>query len=319
MRPDKFVELTSPFRTELLAHCYRMTGSVHDAEDLVQETLLRAWRAYDGFEHRASLRTWLHRIATNACLNALERGPGARVLPSGLGEATDDPYQPLRLAGSEVAWLQPLPDRLLGELTADPAEAVITRERIRLAFIAALQNLPARQRAILILRDVLVWPAAEVADLLSTTTTAVNGALLRARRAVALADEDPADLVEPDDPGTVAQLDRYVAAFERADMAALTELLRTDAQAQMPPHTTWFRGREPIAQFFGGKVTEPGQVRMIPTRANGQPAFATYLRGSDGTYRANSIQVLSFRDGRVHTIIAFLEPALFALFDLPLT
>ena len=317
MQPDKFVELTSPFRAELLAHCYRMTGSVHDAEDLVQETLLRAWRAYDGFAHRASVRTWLHRIATNACLNALERGPAARVLPSGLGEASADPYQPLLMAGSEVAWLQPLPDRLLGGMSGDPAEAVITRETIRLAFVAALQILPARQRAILILRDVLAWPAAEVADLLVTSTTAVNGALLRARRAMAQTNESPTEQVDPEDPKTLALLDRYVAAFERADMEALTELLRVDAEVQMPPHTTWFRGREPIKQFFAGKVTEPGQMRMIQIRANRQPAFATFLRGSDGTYRANSLHVLSFHENQIHTIIAFLEPALFALFDLP--
>jgi len=317
MQPDKFVELTSPFRKELVTHCYRMTGSVNDAEDLVQETLLRAWRAYEGFEHRASLRTWLHRIATNVCLNALERGPEARVLPAGLGRAATDPDQPLRLAGPEVAWVQPLPDRLLGEVSPDPAEAVIARESIRLAFIAALQNLPSRQRAILILRDVLAWPAAEVADLLSTTTSAVNGALLRARRTVALADEGPAVLVEPHDPKILAQLNRYVAAFEHAEMAVLTDLLRTDAQAQMPPHITWFRGREAITRFFGGKVTEPGQVRMLQTRANGQPALATYLRTPNGTYRANSIHVLSFHDGGVQTIVAFLDPTLFALFDLP--
>src|SRR5215469_7196232 len=221
---EEFTSRTGRFRGELLAHCYRMLGSAEEAEDLVQETYLRAWRSYDGFEGRASLRTWLYRIATNVCLTAIERR-GRRPLPSGLGGPTEDPEAPL-VAGAQVRWLQPFPDVLLAGERADPAAVAVSRAGIRLAFVAALQYLPARQRAILILRDVLEWPAAEVADLLDTTTTAVNSGLRRARAQLAATLPPEDELAEPADPRQRALLDRFAAAFERADVNALAALLR---------------------------------------------------------------------------------------------
>lgn len=305
--PEEFVELTSPFRAELLAHCYRMTGSLHDGEDLLQETMLRAWRAVDGFERRSGMRTWLYRIATNVCLNALTRGPQRRVLPAGIAAAGLDPRGPLELAGPEVSWLEPIPDRLLLG-PGNPAELVVERESIRLAFVASLQYLTPRHRAILLLRDVLDWSAREVAGLLETSVPAVNAALLRARQAIAGARGD-ADLDDPDDPATLATLDRYVAAFERADMTTLAELLHADAQAQMPPHATWFDGRDHILSFFATRITAPGQVRVVRTRANGQPAFATYLRAEAGGYRPNSVHLCSSTAGKIKTIVAFVHPS----------
>src|ERR1700723_3150026 len=220
--------LTDPFRAELLAHCYRMLGSVHDAEDQVQETLIRAWRSYGDFEGRAALRTWLYRIATNACLRALENR-GRRPLPSGLGGPSEYPEAPLAAARPEVPWLQPVPDALVSAMSADPAEIVASRQSVRLALIAALQYLPARQRAVLILRDVLRWRAAEVAELLGTTTTAVNGMLRRARARLEQAAPGQDQLHEPADPAGRALLDRYATAFQDADVTAVMQLLREDA------------------------------------------------------------------------------------------
>jgi len=316
VRPDEFVELTSPFRAELLAHCYQMTGSVHDSEDLLQETMLRAWRAFGSFEQRAGMRTWLYRIATNVCLNALTRGPQRRMLPAGLGAAASDSGGPLQLAGPEVAWLEPIPDRMIAG-RGDPAELVLARESIRLAFIASLQYLSPRQRAILLLRDVVDWTAREVAELLGTSVPAVNAALLRARRAIAAVRGGESGLDDPDDPATLALLDRYVAAFEHADMAALAELLRSDAEVQMPPYSTWFRGREPIVRFFAARVTAPGQVRIVRTRANGQPALAIYLGTASGGYAPNSVHLISSASGQITTIVAFVRPAFLGPF-LPL-
>lgn len=315
VRREEFAATTAPFRAELLAHCYRMTGSVHDAEDLVQETLLRAWRSFDGFEQRASVRTWLHRIATNACLNALERGPARRVLPAGLGLPSDRPDEPLVRAGREVSWLEPIPDRLV-PAPDDPSSVVVDRERTRLAFVAALQYLPARQRAVLILRDVLVYPAADVATQLDMTVAAVNGALRRARQTMAEQADQP-DLDEPGDPRTQALVDRYVWAFEAADMSALAALLTRDAQVQMPPYLTWFCRRAAITDFLGRQVTGPGQVRLVATRANGQPALATFVRRANGTYGANSVHVLAIRSGRIQSIVAFIDAGLVELFAPP--
>jgi RNA polymerase sigma-70 factor (ECF subfamily) len=230
------------------------------------------------------------------------------VLPAGLGTAAIDSGGPLQLAGPEVAWLEPIPDRMVAG-RSDPAELLVTRESIRLAFIASLQYLSPRQRAILLLRDVLDWPAREVAELLGTSVPAVNAALLRARHAIAAVRGDESDLDDPGDPATLALLDRYVAAFEHADMSALAELLRSDAEVQMPPHSTWFRGRAPIVRFFAARVTAPGQVRIVRTRANGQPALATYLRAASGGYAPNSVHLISSASGQITTIVAFVHPA----------
>jgi RNA polymerase sigma-70 factor (ECF subfamily) len=248
---EEFTRLTDPFRQELLAYCYRMLGSVHDDEDLVQETYLRAWRSCDAFEGRPSLRTWLYRIATSACLRALENS-SRRPLPSGLGGPSDDPEAPLT-AQSEVPWLEPIADALLGGSPADPADPaaiVASRASTRLAFVAALQHLPARQRAVLILRDVLAWRAAEVADLLGATTAAVNSALQRARTQLAQVAPAEGEVAEPASADHRALLDQYVAAFENADIAALLRLLRDDVELEMPPRPTWFAGRDAVGRFL---------------------------------------------------------------------
>ena len=314
---EDFAALTDPFRAELLAHCYRMLGSVQDAEDQVQETLIRAWRSYGEFEGRSSLRTWLYRIATNACLRALENS-SRRPLPSGLGAPSEDPNAPLAAEQPEVPWLQPMPDVLVSAGTADPAAIVTSRMSMRLALIAALQYLPARQRAVLILRDVLQWRAAEVAELLGTTTSAVNGVLQRARARLSEVAPAEDDIHEPASPGDRALADRYAAAFQNADIAALTELLRADAVFEMPPLPTWFAGRAEIGTFLRAQVLRESRgFRMLPTMANGQPAFATYLGEGDGPYRAHSIMVLTIAASQVARITNFIDPGLFAAFGLP--
>src|SRR5580658_3572468 len=278
---EDFAGLTGQFRGELLAHCYRMLGSAGEAEDLVQETYLRAWRSFDGFEGRASVRTWLYRIATNVCLTAIERS-GRRPLPSGLGGPAEDPDAPM-VAGPEVPWLQPLPGALLAQEREDPAAVAVSRAGIRLAFVAALQYLSARQRAVLILRDVLEWPAAEVAGLLGTTTTAVNSALRRARAQLAQALPAEEELAEPAEPELRAVLDRFAAAIEDADASALAELLREDVALEMPPTVTWFTGRSAVTGFVASHLLiEPGGLRLVPVMANGQPAFAVYQREPGG-------------------------------------
>jgi RNA polymerase sigma-70 factor, ECF subfamily len=314
---EEFARLTDPFRPELLAHCYRMLGSVHDAEDQVQETMIRAWRSYGEFEGRASLRTWLYRIATNACLRALENS-SRRPLPSGLGGPGEYPEAPLVPARPEVPWLQPIPDALVSTGAADPAEVVASRQDVRLALIAALQYLPARQRAVLILRDVLRWRAAEVADLLGTTTTAVNRLLQRARARLEQAAPDQDQIHEPADPADRDLLDKYAAAFQNADIPAVMQLLREDAVFEMPPEMTWFTGRELIGRFLQAWVlTQPGRFQMIPVAANGQPALAAYLREHDGAYRAHSICVLTIAASRVARVTSFNDPGLFTTFGLP--
>jgi RNA polymerase sigma-70 factor (TIGR02960 family) len=314
-----FVALTDPFRPELLAHCYRMLGSIHDAEDLVQETYLRAWRGFDRFEGRSSLRLWLYKIATMACLTALE-GRARRPLPSGLAAPSDDHRAALAPVEPSMPWLQPAPDLTAAGSAADPAAVVAARAGMRLAFVASLQHLTARQRAVLILRDVLAWRAAEVADMLDTTTVAVNSALLRARSQLAAAAPAADDLAEPDDPALRATLDRYATAFERSDIPALVELLRADVELEMPPIPTWFTSRDAVTGFLAARVLRgPGQWVMIPVRANGQPAFAEYQRAADGSYAANGIQVLTLIGARISRIVAFIDPALVPAFGLPPT
>ena len=313
---EDFTSLTGQFRGELLAHCYRMLGSAEEAEDLVQETYLRAWRSFGGFEGRSSMRTWLYRIATNACLTAIERR-ARRPLPSGLGGPGGDPTAPL-VAAAEVPWLQPLPDALLAAARYDPAAVAASRAGIRLALVAALQYLSARQRAVLILRDVLEWPTAQVADLLGTTATAVNSMLRRARAQLAQVLPAEDEVTEPAEPGRRALLDRFAAAFENADASALADLLRADLTLEMPPVPVWFAGREAVARFFAANVlTTPGLFRMVPTMANGQPAFAAYRRGRDGAYEAHALQVLTVTATGVARLVIFLDPALFRPFGLP--
>jgi RNA polymerase sigma-70 factor (ECF subfamily) len=319
--PDAFARLTSPYRTELLAHCYRMLGSVHDAEDLVQETYLRAWRGFAGFEGRSSVRVWLHRIATSACLTALEHS-SRRFVPSGLGPPGDDPRAPLTTAGAEVSWVQPLPDGLYGAAAApDPAAVVARRGSVRLALIVALQQLPPRQRAVLVLRDVLAWRAAEVAELLGTTPAAVNSALQRARAHLARTAPDEDDVADAPAPGHRVLLARYARALEDADVEGLMGLLREEARLEMPPELTWFSGRERVAGFLGARVlTTAGALRTTPTSAGGgQPALAVHRRAADGTGHANCLQVLEVRGGLLAGITVFRDTSLFALFGLPLT
>jgi RNA polymerase sigma-70 factor (ECF subfamily) len=312
---EDFTSLTVRFRGELLAHCYRMLGSAEEAEDLVQETYLRAWRSFAGFEGRSSVRTWLYRIATNVCLTAIERR-GRRPLPSGLGGAAEDPQAQL-VRAPEVPWLQPFPDLLAGGYE-DPAAVTVTRTGIRLAFVAALQYLSARERAVLILRDVLDFPAAEAADLLGTTTTAVNSGLRRARAQLAQALPAEDELAEPTDPAQRALLDRFAAAFENADANALAELLREDVVLEMPPLLTWFAGRATVTSFMASRVfARFGGFRMVPVMANGQPAFAAYTRGDDGAYHAHEVLVPTVTKTGIARIVVFLSPELVTMFGLP--
>ena len=314
---EDFTGLTGRFRGELLAHCYRMLGSAEEAEDLVQETYLRAWRSFDGFEGRSSVRTWLYRIATNVCLTAIERR-GRRPLPSGLGGPAEDPEAPL-VAGPEVPWLQPFPGVLLAGERQDPAAVAVSRAGIRLAFVAALQYLPARQRAVLILRDVLEWQAAQVADLLGTTTTAVNSGLRRARAQLAQALPAEDELAEPAEPDRRALLDRFAAAFENADASVLAGLLREDVALEMPPLLTWFTGRAAVARFLASSaLSAPGRFRLVPVMANGQPAFAVYQREPGEAYYAYAVTVPTVTTTGIARIVTFLNPGLFGSFGLPL-
>ena len=310
----EFTTLAAPFRPELLAHCYRMLGSVHDAEDLVQETYLRAWRGFDRFEGRSSLRRWLYKIATMACLTAVETR-SRRPLPSGLGTPSDDHRVALAPREPSVAWLQPAPDALLG--ADDPAAVVAGRAGVRLAFIAALQYLPARQRAVLTLRDVLAFGTAEVADILDTTPAAVDSALRRARSHLAEAGPVADDLAEPDEAARRSLVDGYVDAFVRADPDALVHLLRVDVEMEMPPTPTWFTGRPAVVGFLAARVLRsPDRWRMVPTRANGQPALVTYARAGDGRYEAYGVQVLTLIGARIARITAFNDPSLVPTFGL---
>ncbi|TDD03458.1 sigma-70 family RNA polymerase sigma factor [Nonomuraea diastatica] len=320
--PDEheFTRDTEPFRRELLAHCYRMLGSLDEAEDLVQETYLRAWRSYDAFEGRSSLRVWLFRIATNACLTALRNGgSGRRALPSGLGASAGDPDAPPEHgAAPDVAWLQPIPDSLVTPQTDDPAAIVAARERLRLALIAGLQYLPPKQRAVLLLRDVLGFPAAEVAAMIGTTTPAVKSALQRAR--VRLDEVAPGRerLSEPTDPHTRALLEQYVAGFENADIKALELALRTDAAIEMVGTTTWFAGLDTCLCYLAQVIGTPGNWRLTPTLANGQLAAAAYLRDADGTHRAFGLGVLATTPQGIARITVFGGgPDLLAKFGLP--
>ncbi|MFI6600896.1 sigma-70 family RNA polymerase sigma factor [Nonomuraea sp. NPDC050536] len=311
MTSEDFSRRTDPFRRELLVHCYRMLGSVHDAEDLVQETMLRAWRAFDQYdEKRASLRTWLYRIATNACLSALKKD-SRRPLPSGMVAPGEDPTLPLK-PGHEVSWLQPIPDEML-----DPATVLASRGSLRLALIAAMQLLPARQRAILILREVLGLPAAEVAEMLETSTAAVNSGLQRARARlgdVTLAEDS---LGEPSSARDREVLDRYVAAFEGADLEALKRLLADEAILEMPPFLNWYVGADAYTRFIARVFEMRGtDWKLLPAAANGQPAVAAYARADDGVYRLHTLQVFAVEGSRISRNVVFMDAEVFTLFGL---
>ena len=314
---DEFISRSERYRPELIAHCYRMLGSLADAEDAVQETYVRAWRSFGSFEARSSERTWLYRIATNTCLTALQRRP-RRVLPSGLGAPSDDPSAPPGPAETAVPWLQPFPDAMLSADADDPAAIVATRDSVRLALIASLQYLPSRQRAVLILRDVLAWPAADVAELLGMSVAAVKSALQRARARLSEAAPAADQVSELTEPQHRELLDRYIAAFQNADAAALERLLREDATLEAPPLRTWYSGIKFCMPYLAAHVLgSPGHWRMLPARANGQPAVAAYYRGSDGGYRPYGIAVLTATAGGISRITAFGDPALVTAFGFP--
>jgi RNA polymerase sigma-70 factor, ECF subfamily len=311
-KAEGFDRLIEPFRMELLAYCYRMLGSAHDAEDLVQDTYLRAWRAREQYdETRSSLRTWLYRIATNACLTALEVR-GRRPLPSGL-VAASDPLGPL--IPGENAWLQPLPDSLLD--AADPARAVIGRSSLRLAFVAALQHLSARQRGALILRDVLSFSASEAADILGTTVVSVNSSLQRARARVKESGVRQEPLSEPSAAEQRAWVDRYMQAFERADVEGLKRLLTEDVLMEMPPMVNWFTGPGNYGLFMDWVFEHAGtDWRLKPVAANGgQPGFAAYRRAGDG-YELHTLQVFTVTAGGISRNSVFQDSEVFASFGL---
>jgi RNA polymerase sigma-70 factor, ECF subfamily len=314
--PDSavFVRDTEPFRRELLAHCYRMLGSFQDAEDLVQETYLRAWRSYGGFEGRSSVRTWLYQIATNACLTELGRH-SRRLLPSGLYDPEPDPGTYPEEAGAEVSWLQPAPDALMTPDSADPAAIVAAREELRLALIASLQYLSPKQRAVLVLRDVLAFPAIEVAVMLGTTTVSVKSALQRARARLGELALAAGQITEPAAPRARALLDRYIAAFENADAAALEQLLTQDAILEATPMRTWFAGRTTCIPFLRDRLLgSPGDWRMLATSANGQPAAAAWTRDQAGNYQPYGICVLTVTAAGIRRVSSFGDPGLVTVF-----
>lgn len=313
---DEFVTQFDPYRRELLAHCYRMTGSIHDAEDLVQETYIRAWKGYGKFEGRSSMRTWLYRIATNTCLTALE-GRSRRPLPTGLGAPSSDPTDEL-IERHEISWLEPIADSELSD-SGDPASIVVGRESIRLAFIAALQHLSPRQRAALLMREVLQWKASEVAEALATTTTAVNSLVQRARAQLDSITPAEDEVVEPSSAEIQELLEKYVDSFERYDIDQLVELFTTDAVWEMPPFVGWYQGRENIGALIRGNcpASGPGDMRMLPTAANGRPAYGLYMRNESGQHVAFQLHVLDFRADRVVHVASFFDLTLFERFGLP--
>jgi RNA polymerase sigma-70 factor (ECF subfamily) len=305
-------------RGELTGYCYRMLASPFEAEDAVQETMVRAWRNLDRFEGRSALRTWLYSIATNVCLDMLN-GRERRARPMDLGPALEPVASNLN-ALPEVTWIQPIPDGLVVPLDGDPAAIAVARDTVRLAFVAALQHLPPRQRAVLILCEVLRWHADEVAELLDTSVASVTSALQRARATIAARDtaaSTPAEL----EPADRALLDRYVEAFERYDIDALTALIQEDATQSMPPYDLWLRGRDDIFTWWFGPGAGCRGSKVIPTvAANGSPAFGQYKPAADGGYEPWALQVIELSDGRIAELTFFLETeTLFPLFGLPLT
>ena len=323
---EAFQQLTDPYRRELLAHCYRMLGSFEDAEDILQETLLRAWRRLDSFEGRAPLRAWLYRIATYAGLDALDRRK-ARGLPSRMTPPSD-PQAALPAPATEIAWLEPFPDALIDpQPAADPEARYDAHESVKLAFLTVLQTLPGRQRAVLLLRDVLGWSAGETGETLGMTTAAVNSALQRARATLERADTERLrlDSSSAGDENTASLLAKYMHAWEAADSGALVALLRRDATLTMPPVPAWYRGQADIQAFLQAHLftwIRPGDLRLHPTKANASPAFAVYqVDPASGEYLPAALHVLTLQDGLIAQIDDFLcfDNRLFSRFGLPIS
>jgi RNA polymerase sigma-70 factor (ECF subfamily) len=316
---DAFLADAQRYRRELLAHCYRMTGSVHDAEDLVQDTYLRAWKSYKGFQGKSSVRTWLYRIATNTSLTALE-GKQRRPLPSGLGQSASDPTGDIT-EHREITWLEPLPDSPK-EDPADPSVIVESRESVRLAFVAAIQHLSARQRAVLVLREVLQWKAAEVGEAIGASTAAVNSLLQRARAQLdAVQPTQDGEVAVPESPEAKEQLAKYMAAFEEYDMDKLVALFTEDAVFEMPPFDGWYQGPANIVALSKKHCPAegPGDMRFVPVTANDQPAAALYmLNGETGLHEQFQLHVLEVRPGGISHVVAFhAGDGLFESFGLP--
>ncbi|MFE1897417.1 sigma-70 family RNA polymerase sigma factor [Streptomyces yangpuensis] len=306
------------YRVELTGYCYRMLGSAFDAEDAVQDTYIRAWRSHEKFEGRSSLRSWLYRIATNVCLDLLNAG-NKRARPMDL---TAPQHQSSAVLNQrpEVTWLEPVPDGRVLPQTADPAEMALAKESVRLAFVAALQHLPAKQRAVLILREVLAWKADEVAQLLDTTVASVNSALQRARATLAGQRVRASESADPLDAEQTKLLEQYLAAFESYDITRLTTLLHEDAVLSMPPFDLWLQGKADIAAWHLNQGIGCKGSRLIPTTANGMPAFGQYRPREDGRpgHTPWALQVLEVSDGRIVGLNAFLDTARwFPLFGLP--
>lgn len=306
------------YRRELTGFCYRMLGSIYDAEDAVQEVMVRAWRALDRFDGRSSLRSWLYRIATNVCFDSLD-GTRRRALPMDLSPTASPPVEAsLGEQLGDPAWLGPAPDERVLPESGDPADVAVARESVRLAFVAALQQLPPRQRAVLILREVLRWRAEEVATLLGSTVASVNSALQRARATLASSAVDGSSAPDPLDPEHAALLEKYVRAFEAYDIEALVRLLHDDATQSMPPWSLWLSGPVDIGRWHVGPGGGCRGSRMIPVDANGSPAYAQYKPGPvPGRLEPWAVHLLEIRDGRISSITNFVDPRLFATFGLP--
>jgi RNA polymerase sigma-70 factor, ECF subfamily len=320
---ENFTQLAEPYRKQIKAYCYRMMGSLHEAEDLTQETFLRAWRSFDEYEGRSSIKTWLFQIATHACIDALrQRKRLRRILPeSEFAPATEVPKgEP----PGDIAWLEPFPDSEIEDFPDDapgPEARYEGRQSVRLAFVAAIQYLPPRQRALLLLVDVLGWSAQEAVSLIGGTAASVNSALQRARATLArrYAPSTPIEPLRlPDDQNTL--LRRYVQAWEDKDLAGFVALLKEEATYAMPPWQHWYLGRNAIGNFFGTVWPRYGRFRLLPTRANGQPAFALYVEGEEGGWRPHSLQVLETDGEFISGLTLFMRPVgptLFPMFGLP--
>lgn len=314
-----FERLVSPFRRELRAHCYRMSGSLSDADDLLQESLIRAWKGLPSFEGRSALRTWLYKVTTSACLDALDKR-SARLLPFDAGPA-HDPTKPLGPPRPEITWLEPCPDDVWVDAPPSPEAKYGARESVALAFLSMLQLLPPRQRAVLVLRDVLGWQATECAELLDMSVPAVNSALQRARETLEGQRAIEHAHTPPGDARTEDLLARYVRAWELADVPALVSLLHEDATLSMPPLSEWLQGAQIIGGALSAMVLPPGssgRFRLVATHANGQPALAAYERdAATGEMRAAAMHVLTISGGKVASLTAFVDPSLFTRFGLP--